>query len=76
MEILLSLGMVNPGHFWVREIRMNQKSISFPGKIEDDVWQIEQKLAQEYNVEPKANPENEVKEVRRKALVAIRTSYR
>ena len=71
-------GVVNPGKFWVRNIPMQKKQRRkmSPGSPQAIVFDLEKKLADMYNVEPKLNPEGEVLKPVPSMKVAVRPSYR
>ena len=69
-------GLADPSHFWVREVPMYQKGSVKSGGLHKEVWKIETDLRRKYDVEPKAEPDYQVKEPKPNALVAVRPTHR
>lgn len=72
-------GIVNPGQYWVRELPMaKQTGNEVPIDTgHHQIFAFETKLGEMYNnAEPKINPANEIKNLKKDMLVAVRPSYR
>ena len=69
-------GIVNPGQYWIRELTMSRTEGQESKGVNAEIFRFEKGLAARYNVDPKANPENEVTNPRPDMLVAVRPSFK
>lgn len=77
--VVLVGGVVSAGKFWVREVPMQQSSLSelTMSSVHYKLNQLEKKLADLYsNQVPKLNPEGQVQNLKANMLVAVRPSYK
>ena len=68
-------GIINPAQFWVRELPISKNQRREAIGVHAEIFRFERGLASRYNVDPKANPDNQVPEPRPDILVAVRPSH-